>query len=183
MNLIIGLGNPGEDYRRTRHNVGFMVVDALAGRFGIKIARRAGRSRVGRGEIEDTEVILARPETYMNNSGRAAAALLDLYGLETSDMLVVCDDFHLDLGVLRARAKGSSGGHKGLESIIDALGTREFARLRVGIGPPKGEAVEFVLREFRKNERPLVEEAVETAARACAVWVRDGMEACMSAFN
>ncbi len=183
MKLVIGLGNPGRQYARTRHNVGFMVVDAVAAANGISISSRAGHARTGTGVVEGVEVALARPATFMNRSGRAARALLEYYGLTCDDMLIVCDDFHLDLGALRARRGGSSGGQKGLISIIDVLGTQEFARLRVGIGPPKGDPVEFVLERFKRNERPLVEEAVEAASRACAVWVRDGMEACMSAFN
>lgn len=183
MKLVLGLGNPGRQYRNTRHNVGFMVVEALAAHLGIKVSMRGGSSLVGRGPVDGEALMIAEPQTYMNNSGRAASALLGRYRIAVDDLLVVCDDFHLDLGTLRARRSGSSGGQKGLRSIIDALGTRDFARLRVGIGPPKGDPVEFVLEKFRKNERPLVEEAVEAASRACAVWAREGIDACMSAVN
>ncbi len=183
MNIIVGLGNPGDEYRRTRHNVGFRVVKALSERCGIAVRKRRDKSLVGQGAIEDREVVLARPQTFMNNSGRAAAALLESFEADVSDLLVVCDDFNLDLGALRIRRQGSHGGQKGLESIISSLGTSDFARLRIGIGPPKGDPVEFVLSEFRKNEEPAIEEAVSKAAEACAVWVRDGIDACMNAFN
>ncbi len=179
----MGLGNPGDDYRRTRHNVGFRVVDALAAEHRFSVRKRQGRSLVGAGRIGDVEVVLAKPQTYMNSSGRAAAKLLEIYDAGAQDLLVVCDDFHLDLGVLRVRRRGSSGGQKGLQSIIDVLGSQDFARVRVGIGSPKGDPVSFVLDSFSKSERPLVKEAVARAAQACTVCILDGIDACMSAFN
>jgi PTH1 family peptidyl-tRNA hydrolase len=181
--LFVGLGNPGEQYRDTRHNVGFRVMDALARAWNIRILTRRCRSLVGEGMVEGREVVLAKPQTYMNNSGRAAASLLEAYGTGAAELLVVCDDFHLDLARLRARRGGSSGGQKGLQSIIDSLGTEEFARLRIGIGPPKGDPVEFVLKPFRKTEEGEVEEAVTRAAEACEIWLRGGIDECMSAFN
>jgi PTH1 family peptidyl-tRNA hydrolase len=183
MKIILGLGNPGEGYGRTRHNVGFRVVDAVAAEHGVRIARRSARCLTGEGLIGPQSVVLAKPLTFMNNSGRAAAALLEAYGRRLEDFVVVCDDFHLDLSRLRVRRSGSSGGQKGLQSIIEALGTDEFARLRVGIGPPKGDPVEFVLDCFSDTERPAVEEVVVKAAEACRVWVLEGVDACMSAFN
>lgn len=193
MKVLVGLGNPGDEYRHTRHNVGFAVMDALAaegggegearaGRGG-KVSRRQCRCRVGEIILGGMEVVLAKPQTFMNNSGRAVGALLERWEAQLEDLLVVCDDFHLDLGMLRVRRRGSSGGQKGLQSIIDSLGSTEFARLRVGIGPPRGDPVDFVLEPFRKVERPLVREAVSNARRACAVWVAEGVDACMSAFN
>lgn len=144
---------------------------------------RAGGSLVGRALVDGVALMIGEPQTFMNKSGRAVSALLGRYRIDVDDLLVVCDDFHLDLGTLRARRSGSSGGQKGLRSIMDVLGTQDFARLRVGIGPPKGDPVRFVLEKFRKNERPLVEEAVEAASRACVVWAGEGIDACMSAFN
>lgn len=179
----MGLGNPGPEYELTRHNVGFRVVDSLAEAGSIRVLKHRLKSLVGEGVIEGREVVLAKPQTFMNNSGRAAVALLEAYGSRPEDMLVVCDDFHLELGKLRVRREGSSGGQKGLASIIEAVGTDEFPRLRVGVGPLKGDSVTFVLSPFRRNEIAPVEEAVATAARACAVWVRDGVEACMNAYN
>ena len=181
--LIIGLGNPGPDYERTRHNVGFRVAEAVGAAHGIRVAKRKAKALVGEGEIAGRRVVLAKPMTYMNNSGRAAAALIEQYGCPLEDMLVVCDDFNLELGVVRARRAGSSGGQKGLASIVEALGTQEFARLRIGIGPLKGDPVEFVLTGFKRSETPHMEEAIDRAAAACAVWVADGIGACMNAFN
>jgi PTH1 family peptidyl-tRNA hydrolase len=183
MKIIIGLGNPGPEYELTRHNVGFRVADALAAQCSIRVAARKAKSLVGAGLVEGRETVVAKPQTFMNNSGRAAAALLEAYGAGLEDLLVVCDDFHLDLARLRARRSGSSGGQKGLQSIIDALGTDEFARLRIGIGEARGDPVEFVLRRFSRREEDVVAKAVERAALACAVWARDGIEACMSEFN
>ncbi len=183
MKIVLGLGNPGDEYSRTRHNVGFAVVDALSRRHGIAVRRRRCRSIVGRGTLEGRDVLLAKPRTFMNDSGRAALSLLGSYGLNPADLLVVCDDFNLELGAVRARRRGSSGGQRGLESIIECLGTADFPRLRIGIGPLDGDPVEFVLADFAESERPLVEEAVSNAAAACAVWVRDGVDACMNAFN
>jgi PTH1 family peptidyl-tRNA hydrolase len=183
MKIILGLGNPGEEYGRTRHNVGFRVVDAVAAEHGVRIARRSARCLTGEGLIGREAVVLAKPLTFMNNSGRAATALVEAYGPGPEDLVVVCDDFHLDLARLRIRRNGSSGGQKGLQSIIEALGTDEFARLRVGIGPPTGDPVEFVLDCFSEGERPLVEEVVAKAAQACRVWALEGVDACMSAFN
>lgn len=183
MKILVGLGNPGKEYRRTRHNVGFRVIDAVAARYGGKASLRRVRSRLAKVELAGVPVVLAKPQTYMNNSGRAVSALLEAYGCDGEDLLVVCDDFHLELGMLRIRRQGSSGGQKGLRSIMDTLGSGDFARLRIGIGPPKGDPVEFVLDEFTKAEAPLVGEAVARAAEACAVCVSQGIEAAMSAFN
>jgi len=183
MKIIIGLGNPGPDYESTRHNVGFRAADALAAAHSMRLLTRRAKSLVGAGLIEASEVVVAKPQTFMNNSGRAAAALLETYGSGLDELLVVCDDFHLDLGVLRARRGGSSGGQKGLESIIATLGTGNFARLRIGIGPLKGDPVDFVLTKFKKREEAVVAEAIDKAAGACAVWVSEGIEACMNAFN
>ncbi len=183
MKIIIGLGNPGPDYASTRHNVGFRVADALAGEYSIRVLKRRCKSLVGEGEIEGREAVIAKPETFMNNSGRAAAALVEAYRATLEDLFVVCDDFHLDLGRLRVRRTGSSGGQKGLQSIIDALGTQEFARLRVGIGEARRDPVDFVLSRFSRAEEAAIVDCVAEAARACTVWARDGIEACMNQFN
>lgn len=183
MKIIMGLGNPGPDYRDTRHNLGFSVIDRLSRGHDIKVSQRRGKSRLGEGRIERRRVVLAKPQTYMNNSGRAATSLLEIYKAKPEDLLVVCDDFHLDVGKIRVRRKGSSGGQKGLASIINALGTDEFARLRMGIGQARRDPVEFVLSAFSKHEKEIVSEAVDEAAEACAVWVTGGIDACMNAYN
>lgn len=181
--IIVGLGNPGDEYKLTRHNVGFRVIDALARANDISVHRKRAKSLAGEGEVAGSAVVLAKPQTFMNNSGRAAAGLLEDYEASVEDLLVVCDDFNLELGAMRARRSGSAGGQKGLQSIIEALGTDSFARLRIGIGPLRGDPIDFVLTGFRRSESPVIRETVQKAAAACAVWVADGIEACMNAFN
>jgi PTH1 family peptidyl-tRNA hydrolase len=181
--IILGLGNPGIGYRLTRHNVGFRVADVLADAHGIRVLERRAKSLVGQGLIAVRPVVLAKPQTYMNNSGRAAVALAEKYGAGIDDILVVCDDFNLDFAILRIRRGGSAGGQKGLQSIIEALGTQDVPRLRIGIGPLRGDPVDFVLTRFKKIESAGMKEAVEKAAAACAVWVADGIDACMRAYN
>ena len=183
MRVVLGLGNPGEEYRHTRHNVGFRVLERLAGELGVKIARRRFRSLVAEVRMGDDKVLLACPQTYMNESGRAARAAVDFLSLEPAGLLVVCDDFHLPLGRLRARSDGSAGGHHGLESIIRELGTGEFPRLRLGIGECSGDSVAYVLGRFSRAEQAALEPAVARAALAVRVWVEKGMEACMNQFN
>jgi peptidyl-tRNA hydrolase, PTH1 family len=183
MKIIIGLGNPGPEYGKTRHNVGYRVADALGALYSIRILSRRAKSLVGEGAVEGFETAIAKPETFMNNSGRATAALLEKYNSGLDDLLVVCDDFHLELGRLRVRRTGSSGGQKGLQSIIDTLGSQDFARLRIGIGEVRRDPVDFVLSRFSKAEEEVIGQAVDQAARACAVWARDGIEACMNEFN
>lgn len=180
--LILGLGNPGERYRDTRHNVGFLVVEELARRWGVRLDRRECNAIVG-GE----EILLAQPQTYMNRSGWAARCLLESHGLDPAGVLVVYDEVALPLGRLRLRKSGSPGGHRGLESVIENLRTDQVPRLRLGIAPeeaPRGEdLVEFVLAPFPPDQREAVEAMVARAADACEVWLREGAEAAMSRFN
>jgi PTH1 family peptidyl-tRNA hydrolase len=171
--LVLGLGNPGPEYDGTRHNVGFRVVDALAASEGRAWIRR-GRSLVARGERPEAPVVLAKPQTYMNLSGRAARELLDELG-EPVTLLVVCDDFHLPLGRLRCRTAGSDGGQKGLASVIAALGERSVPRLRLGIGDPGRQAAEdYVLRPFGRGEQATVDDMVARAADAVGAWLGHG---------
>lgn len=193
MKLIVGLGNPGKKYEGTRHNVGFDVLTALARRNG-----GAGVKSAFQGETTDVLVggdatgrvrtMLLWPHTFMNRSGSSVVAARDFYKLTNADVLIVCDDLNLPLGKLRVRAKGSSGGQKGLEDTIRALGGDEFARLRVGIGSPADrhaemDAADFVLGKFAKAERTEIEIAVVQAAEAAETWVREGIAACMNRFN
>jgi len=184
LKVIVGLGNPGRQYHGTRHNVGFAVVDLLVesphasrfqGRFQAQVAEL----------VEDAlKVLLVKPETYMNLSGRSVRQLLDFYQLPLEDLLVVCDDINLPLGKLRARARGTHGGHNGLRDIQNHLGTTEYARLRLGVGaPPEDEAVDHVLGRFRPSERDVIDEAIRTAAQAVIVWAHRGIDACMNEFN
>jgi PTH1 family peptidyl-tRNA hydrolase len=186
MKVICGLGNPGERYRLTRHNVGFRVVDLLADRWGLtgegKIRDGAGRLEVHRPDPVG-KVLLVKPMRYMNHSGGSLRAALRQTDVDvTADLLVVADDIDLPLGRVRLRRSGSAGGHNGLRDIISSFGTNEFARLRIGIGRA-GEAVDHVLATFKPDERALADEMVQVGADAAERWLRDGIDETMNAFN
>jgi PTH1 family peptidyl-tRNA hydrolase len=185
MKLVVGLGNPGRKYEATRHNVGFAVLGVLARRHSAAATRFAFHAETADVQIGSERVLLLCPQTYMNRSGKSVVAARDFYKLENQDLLVVCDDFNLPLGRLRARARGSAGGQRGLEDIIRALGSEEFCRLRVGIGqPPSGrDPADYVLSRFREEEREEIELAVQRAADAVEVWVTRGIDECMNRFN
>jgi PTH1 family peptidyl-tRNA hydrolase len=189
MHLIVGLGNPGAEYARTRHNIGWMVLDELARRHELRIERKQGEARVGGGSIDGTRVLLAKPQTFMNLSGRAVAALLHFYRIEKSNLLVVTDDLNLPLGKLRLRAAGSDGGHNGLKSIEQSLSTREYARLRIGVGAPAEQerrergTANFVLRPFAPDELPDVEDAITRGAQCIESFLASGVETAMNQFN
>ena len=183
MKVVVGLGNPGKKYERTRHNVGFAVVDLLAespraGRFQARFQAQVAEL------VEDADkVLLVKPETFMNLSGRSVRQAVDFYHVEVSDVLVVCDDINLPLGKLRFRAKGTHGGHNGLRDIQNHLGTTEYARLRIGVDAPSDDAVDHVLGRFRSGELPVIEDAVVLATQAVCVWVKKGIETCMNQYN
>jgi len=181
--VIVGLGNPGNQYAGTRHNVGFAVVDLLAQ--GPRAGRFRSRFQAQVAELaeEPHQLLLVKPETFMNLSGRSVRQLVDFYQLPLTELLVVCDDINLPLGKLRFRAKGSHGGHNGLRNIQEHLGTQEYARLRIGVDAPGHDAVDHVLGRFRPSERPVIDEAVQTAAQAVIVWVHQGIEAAMNRYN
>jgi peptidyl-tRNA hydrolase, PTH1 family len=183
--IVVGLGNPGRRYRGTRHNVGFLVLEELRSRFGNPGEAERPQYRLWRTEIEGRDVMMAEPQLYMNKSGVAVRTLLEAEGRSAGDMLVVCDDFHLEFGALRLRRLGSHGGHNGLRSLIDVLRTREFARLRVGIGPaPEGvDHAEFVLEKFEESQRRALPEVVGEAADCVAMALRSGIEPAMNRFN
>ena len=185
MKLIVGLGNPGRRYRETRHNVGWEVISRLARRARIAVDEEDGFSDVGRGAIGGTRVILARPQTYVNVSGEAVRDLRRLHRLRPLDIVVVVDDLDLPLGRLRLRASGSAGGHNGLKSIIEALGTTEFPRLRVGIGrPAEGvDPADHVLTRFTSDEQAVVDAALDRAAEAIETAITEGIETAMNRFN
>src|SRR6266481_597858 len=187
MNLIVGLGNPGSGYEWTRHNVGFLLIDKLAADAGVTVKRRECRSLAGGGVIEGQRSKLVKPQTYMNLSGDALGCLRakdDLVEIGKS-LIVISDDLALPFGTIRLRARGSAGGHNGLKSIIAALGTNEFIRLRIGIHPehPVSDAKKFVLDEFAKAERPAVKEILERGAEAVRAVLRDGIAKAMSTYN
>ena len=184
--LIVGLGNPGSEYASHRHNVGFMVIDALAESHGLSFARhKAAKARVAEGHIGARPVLLAKPQTYMNLSGKTVLRLHREREIPPECILVVCDDLDLPLGRLRIRPKGGSGGQKGLRSIIDLLDSQDFARLRVGIDRPAGslDPAEYVLQPFAKEEKAVVTDALERAALAVETWLADGIVAAMDRFN
>ncbi len=184
MKIVVGIGNPGKRYENTRHNLGFRVVDRLAAEHGIETSRRRFEARVGEGRIEGQQVLLVKPQTYVNLSGSSVAPLLRWHRCSTDDLLVVCDDLNLELGRLRLRRRGSSGGHNGLASLIECLGTEEFARLRVGIGrAAEGNAVAHVLGSIRPEEEEAVASAVGAAAEAVRLWLRQGVDAAMNEVN
>lgn len=181
--LIVGLGNPGREYERSRHNLGFMVVDELARRQGSRVTDRAAKSLTGRIRLGDLEVIVAKPQTMMNLSGQALKALRSKYGVPLERTLVVHDELDLPFGRLRVRAGGSSAGNHGLDSIIAALGTKEFARIRIGIGKPPGDGADHVLSPFTETERTQLAEIMSRAADAAETLVQYGIERAMTDFN
>lgn len=183
--LIVGLGNPGKEYDKTRHNIGFMVVDAFARRHGIAVTRRDHQALVGDGRVGDARVFLMKPQTYMNLSGQSVAAFLRQKPLALVDVLVVTDDIALPVGKLRLRAEGSAGGHNGLKSLIAQLHGQAFPRLRFGVGAPRDPSVQidFVLGQFSRGEQREVEETVERAVAALASWLFAGIEPTMNRFN
>jgi PTH1 family peptidyl-tRNA hydrolase len=185
--LIVGLGNPGAQYELTRHNLGFMVVDLLATAAGRDVKRAECRALVGRAEIENRAVELVKPQTYMNLSGESVACLAAKRELnkDASRLIVISDDLALPFGRIRLRARGSAGGHNGLKSIIAALRTDEFIRLRIGIQPehPIGDTKRYVLEEFSRGERAEVEKILERSAEALRAVLRDGIDKAMAQYN
>jgi PTH1 family peptidyl-tRNA hydrolase len=180
MKVVVGLGNPGRQYQGTRHNVGFAVVDSLAGG---RAFRGRFLSQVAEVTDDGLPLLLVKPETFMNLSGQAVRQVVDFYKVPAEDLLVVCDDFALPLGKLRVRAKGTHGGHNGLRSIQEHLGTTAYPRLRIGVGGPKEDAVDHVLSRFRPGERPVIDDAIIKAVQAVIAWAHQGIEACMNRFN
>jgi PTH1 family peptidyl-tRNA hydrolase len=181
--VVVGLGNPGRKYAKTRHNIGFMVADDLSERYGIELRERA-LYRSGRGSVEGSSVILVEPLTFMNRSGFAVKDVMKRYNVDSGKLIVIHDDIDMEAGKLKIRRKGSSGGHKGVESIIREMGTREFIRVKLGVGRDEGLAVEdYVLRKFRKEESSLVKDAITGAAEAVVVIITEGINKAMNEFN
>jgi PTH1 family peptidyl-tRNA hydrolase len=192
MKLIVGLGNPGTQYAGTRHNLGFMCLSRFAKAHGISFDKKMGDARTGQGVVEGVSVVLARPQTFMNNSGRAVRQLLDKLKLTPAEMLVVHDDLDLPAGRIRLRLNGGPGGHRGIQSIIATIGTRDFNRLRIGIGRPprlpgettsETEIIDYVLQDFDREERLIIDKALDRACDAIEAYLTEGMEAAMNRFN
>jgi peptidyl-tRNA hydrolase, PTH1 family len=180
----VGLGNPGPEYSGSRHNVGFQCVRWLARKHGLSFDGTRAHARIAQGAIQGKPVVLARPQTFMNLSGQAVSGLLQWLRLAPAALVVIHDDLDLPLGRIRLRPGGSAGGHRGIRSIIDSLGTQEFARLRVGIGRPEGnDAVDYVLGDFSSTERQVMAESYARAAEAVECILTEGLEAAMNRFN
>lgn len=181
--LVIGLGNPGREYERSRHNIGFLVVDELARRHGVRVQERVAKSTTGRVRISDTELVLAKPQTMMNLSGLAAKALRAKFAVPLDRVLVVHDELDLPFGRIRIRREGSSAGNHGLDSLIASLGSPNFARIRVGIGRPLGDGADYVLSPFTEQERSQLPEILTRATDAVLVAVGHGLDRAMTEFN
>ena len=185
MKFIIGLGNPGAEYKGTKHNIGFAVVDALAKEYGIKVNKERCESLTGKGRILDESVMLIEPQTYMNLSGKAVEEILREEKADNADILVICDDINLEVGKIRIKKRGSAGGHKGLESIIKTLGSGEFMRLRVGIATEahKGDITNYVLTPFKRKDLRNVSHLISLAKDAVICLVENGPDKAMAKFN
>lgn len=186
MRMIVGLGNPGKEYANTRHNIGFRCVNKLAKIHGISLSQRGSHAQFGVGEVEGNKVVLAKPRTYMNLSGRSVKLLMRRFQASPSDIFVVHDDLDLPLGKVRVYSGGGSGGHKGVESVITEVGSRDFHRIRVGIGhPPENDhdAVAYVLSDFLSEEKVVVEDIITRVAEVILCILREGIVAAMNKYN
>lgn len=183
MFLIVGLGNPEEKYNNTRHNIGFEAIDYIASKYNIDINRKKFKGTCGEGFIGTEKVILIKPTTYMNLSGECLREVLDFYKLTNEDILVIYDDISLDVGRLRIRPKGSAGGHNGIKSIISHLGTDEFARIKIGVGQPKGDLVNHVLGKFSKEEKEVLDESLEATNLAANEIIKEDTQSAMNKYN
>jgi PTH1 family peptidyl-tRNA hydrolase len=183
--VVVGLGNPGRDYRNTRHNTGFMVLDRLALRLGVSFSRLESRSLIVKTTYQDNRLVLAKPQTFMNESGRAVGSLVKFYKVPLSNLLVIFDDVDLPFGALRMRSAGGSSGQKGMISIIDRLGSEDFIRLRVGIGRPPGskDAADYVLKGFSHQESVFLPQLLDRAVDAILTYVTEGLEKAMNLYN
>ncbi|MBP1890292.1 PTH1 family peptidyl-tRNA hydrolase [Clostridium moniliforme] len=183
MFLIVGLGNPEEKYDNTRHNIGFEAIDYIAKKYNIDINRKKFKGEYGEGFIENEKVILMKPTTYMNLSGECVREVIDFYKLTNEDILVIYDDISLDLGKIRIRRKGSAGGHNGIKSIIAHVGSDEFSRIKIGVGQPKGDLVNYVLGKFSKEEKEVLEEVLEVSKLATDTIIREDINSAMNKYN
>lgn len=183
--LIVGLGNPGREYRETRHNIGFMVIDRLGELIDCKLIKVQSKAIIGIGKVGDQKVILAKPQTFMNLSGQAVIALMHYYKVESSRLIVAHDDVDLPFGQIRMRPGGGSAGQKGVGSIIERLGSQEFARLRMGVGRPPGQsdAADYVLKGFNKTDMEFLPEFINRGAEGLRTFVIEGIDNAMNKFN
>lgn len=186
MYLIVGLGNPTKQYEKTRHNIGFDVIDALADKYNISVTEKKHKALCGRGAIEGQKVVLAKPQTFMNLSGESVVELLNYYKMDPeTEMIVIYDDISLAPGNIRIRKKGSAGGHNGIKNIIALTGTQTFLRIKVGVGekPKNWDLADYVLGRFSEEDRKYVEDAIKDATNACALMVWDDVDKAMNDYN
>jgi PTH1 family peptidyl-tRNA hydrolase len=193
MKLIVGLGNPGRVYAGNRHNIGFMCLNYFARTQGIRFDKKQGLARIGTGEVAGSKVILARPQTYMNSSGQSVSRLIPRFNIDLNDLLLIHDDLDLPLGKIRIRHGGSSGGHKGIESVIAELGSQDFPRLRVGIGRPgvvegsteisEADIIAYVLSDFAPGEKQTVARVIPQVSEAILCFLTEGLTAAMNRYN
>jgi PTH1 family peptidyl-tRNA hydrolase len=191
MKLIVGLGNPGRRYANNRHNIGYMCVNHFGKAHDIQFDRKQGQARIGTGEVAGNEVVLARPQTYMNESGLAVSQLVRRFRVELADLVVIHDDLDLPLGKIRIRCGGRSAGHKGIESIIAELGSPDFIRVRIGIGRPaespaevtESDVIDWVLSDFTSQERQIIEATIPRVSEALLCLLTDGLSAAMNQYN
>lgn len=183
--LIVGLGNPGREYRRNRHNVGFQIVDHFAARYHMEFSRQQSNAFIATGNAAGRSVILAKPQTFMNRSGSSVAALQKFYKIDLERLLVIYDDIDLPVGTIRLKPEGGSGGQNGMKDIIARLGSPAFPRLRIGIGRPQGriDPAAYVLQDFSPDEQTVISVTYERASDALETWLRDGIELAMSRHN
>lgn len=193
MKLIVGLGNPGRIYAGNRHNIGFMCLNYFARKQGIRFDKKQGFARIGTGEVAGSKIVSARPQTYMNSSGQSVSRLIQRFNIDLNDLLVICDDLDLPLGKIRIRHGGSSGGHKGVESIITELKSPNFSRLRVGIGRPgvaessteisEADTIAYVLSDFTPDEKQTIAKVMPKVSEAILCFLTDGPTAAMNKYN
>lgn len=184
MKMIVGLGNPGREYEKTRHNVGFMVMDRIADVFNVSIDMKKFNGEYVKFKYQGEDVILLKPMTYMNNSGESVIQIMNYFKIDVSDFLVIYDDMDMPVGKLRLRESGSAGGHNGVKSIIAHVGTQNFKRIRIGIDKhPRIKVVDYVLGRFNKDEQPLIDEGIENAVKAVQVFLEKDFVAAMNGFN
>ena len=185
MFVIAGLGNPGKKYENTRHNMGFITVDQLAEKHNIKVDKIKFKALVGEGRIAGQKVLLVKPQTYMNLSGESIREVMNFYKLEPENLIVIYDDMDIEPGKIKIRKKGSSGGHNGMKSIIQMLGTEEFSRIRIGIGRPKhnGDEINYVIGAIQEDQIPILEEGVKKAKEAVIEILKNGIDSAMNKLN
>ena len=184
MKLIVGLGNPGKKYENTRHNMGFMAIDLLSDQANLDVDKEVFHGLMGRGKIYEQDVILFKPTTFMNLSGTAVQEVVHYFKIELEDIVVIYDDMALEPGTIRLRKEGSSGGHKGMQNIIDCLSTEQIKRIRIGIGEPgENDNIDYVLSKPLKDEMPVIEEAIANAVRAVKEMLKSDFDRAMNKYN